>query len=105
MAIEINQDNFNQYLNEESLLVIDVWSPTCGPCKMYGPIFETVSSETNGITMGKLNGQENRDILSKYEIKSVPTTLFIKGGTLLEKKVGLIQKNDLVELINKYNNQ
>lgn len=104
MAIEINQDNFQQHLEESNLMVVDIFTTTCGPCKMYAPIFEEVSSEVNGVTMAKLNGSDNRDILSKYEVRSVPTTLFIKGGELLEKKVGLIQKNDLIELINKHNN-
>lgn len=101
--IDINKDNFNENLNSDKLFVVDVWTTTCTSCKTYAPIFESVSNEMDGVVMAKMNGVENRDIASEYGIRSVPTTLFLKNGQLLDKKIGPMTKDQLISEIKKYN--
>jgi thioredoxin 1 len=101
--IDINKDNFNENLNSDKLFVVDVWTTTCTSCKTYAPIFESVSNEMEGVVMAKMNGVENRDIAAEYGIRSVPTTLFLKNGQLLDKKIGPMTKDQLISEIKKYN--
>lgn len=101
--IDINKENFNENLNSDKLFVVDVWTTTCTSCKTYAPIFESVSNEVDGVVMAKMNGVENRDIASEYGIRSVPTTLFLKNGQLLDKKIGPMTKDQLISEIKKYN--
>ncbi len=101
--IDINKENFNENLNSDKLFVVDVWTTTCTSCKTYAPIFESVSNEMEGVVMAKMNGVENRDIASEYGIRSVPTTLFLKNGQLLDKKIGPMTKDQLISEIKKYN--
>lgn len=104
MTIEINNENFKQNLNSDKLFVVDVWTTTCVSCKSYAPIFESVSEDIgDNVVMAKMNGMDNRDIAAEYGIRSVPTTLFLKNGTLLDKKVGPLTKDQLVEEISKHN--
>ena len=101
MTIEVNKENFEQNKSNNNLFVIDVWTTTCTSCKTYSPIFESVSDQHEDVVMGKMDGMVNRDIAAEYSIRSVPTTLFLKGGVLLEKKVGPLTSKELNETINK----
>lgn len=101
MSLEINSNNFDTNLNSGSLFVVDVWTTTCTSCKTYAPIFDTVASEKQDVIMGKMNGVENREIASRYGIRSVPTTLFLKNGQLLEQKVGPLTKDQLLNEVEK----
>lgn len=103
MTIEINNENFKENLNSDKLFVVDVWTTTCVSCKSYGPIFEDVSNNiSDNVVMAKMNGMDNREIAAEYGIRSVPTTLFLKNGNLLEKKVGPLTKEQLIEEISKH---
>ena len=72
--------------------VIDVFGTWCGPCKVYKPIFESVSKmdEFKNIEFQELNADENEDLVTEYGIRGVPTTIFLNdNGEVVGKLVGL----------------
>ena len=72
-----------------------VWS-----CKMLSPILEEISEDRKDkLQVVKVNLDENQDLAMKYSIRSIPTLLLFKGGELIDTKVGLLPKSDLVEWI------
>lgn len=98
--ININ-NNFNEeILDSKGLAVIDCWAPWCGPCKMFGPVFEEVSNELKNIKFYKLNTEENNeDILNDLGIMSIPTIILFKDGKELKRTMGFMDKDSLIEFL------
>src|SRR4030042_824396 len=79
-------------------LVVDCWAPWCGPCRMIGPVIEELAKEMQGkIVFGKLNVDENQQTSMKYKIMSIPTLLVFKNGQLVDRLVGAMPKEMLLQ--------
>lgn len=105
MALEFKDASFKEeVLASDKLSIVDFWATWCGPCKAMAPTIDALHSEYEGkVLVGKLNVDENPDTAAEYGIRSIPTTLFIKNGEIVDKLVGNQPKNKFVELIEKHN--
>ena len=103
MAIEITDANIKALLAEGKPLVVDLWAPWCGPCKMMLPIVEELSNEYEGrVVVGKLNVDDNPDTCEEYGVMNIPTMLFFKNGAHKSTTRGLpsaCRKSDLIPLL------
>ena len=96
MALEITDANFETLLKEDKPLVVDFWAEWCGPCLMIAPIISELAEEYAGkINIGKMNVDENSEIVGQFGIRNIPTVLFFKNGELVDKHVGAAQKSIL----------
>ena len=102
MALEVTDVNISKVLEEKELTVLDFWAEWCGPCKMLGPVIDSLSldEENKDITIGKVNVDHNNVSANKYEVRSIPTILFIKKGEVVDKMVGYKSKQELQNKIN-----
>jgi thioredoxin 1 len=82
-------------------MLIDFWADWCGPCVALAPILEEVSAET-GITIAKINVDENPDLASVFEIQGIPAVFIIVDGQPESKIIGINPKESYLKAIDSY---
>lgn len=104
MAFEFTDTNFQDTaLGNDGLSVVDFWAEWCGPCRLVGPIIEDLSKEYDGKALiGKVNVDLHPEVSMKYNVRSIPTILFIKDGEVVDKHVGTATKQALSDKINSH---
>lgn len=96
--IQLLDADIDEHIQKYQTIVIDCWAPWCGPCRMIGPIIEELAKEMQGkIVFGKLNVDENPQTSMKYHIMSIPTMLVFKNGVLVDRFVGAMPKDMLIQ--------
>lgn len=79
-------------------VMVDVWAPWCGPCRMIAPVVEELAKEFAGrAKVVKLNSDENQRVPSQYQIQGIPTLLFFKNGQLADRVVGAVPKPTILQ--------
>ena len=101
MAQIATNTSFDGLLESEKLVIVDFWATWCGPCRMLSPILDEVEEEmADKVAVVKVNVDDADEIAMRYRIMSIPTLLFFKGRQLVDKTVGAMPKNLLVQKIN-----
>ena len=102
MALAITKDNFEEISASQLPVVIDFWAEWCGPCRMISPIIDELAGEYEGrAVIGKCDVDNNDDIVGKFMVRYIPTSVFIMGGQAVDKQVGACTKADLVKKLEK----
>ena len=100
MVRELNESDFDQFVESNGLAIIDCWAPWCGPCRRMGPIIEELASDLEGKAgVAKLNTDENQAIAVRFNINAIPTLLVFKDNVLVDTLVGLRPKEDILSAI------
>lgn len=85
---------------DNKVVVVDFWAQWCGPCKAFGPIFEEVAKEKDGLVkFVKVDVDKNSKVAALYNIRSIPTVLFIKDGQVVKTRIGAMPKYELSETV------
>jgi len=92
-VLVLDERQFPMAVRDHSYLVVDLWAPWCGPCRMVAPVIQELSAEFAGkITFAKLNTDENQGLAMKYGITAIPTIMLFARGKLVEKLIGAYPK-------------
>ena len=103
MTIEITTENFDAEVTNSPLpVVIDFWASWCGPCRMLSPVVDELAAQYAGrIKVGKVNVDEQPRLAMNYNVQSIPTLLFFKGGKPVDMSIGVVPKDKLEQMIEK----
>ena len=102
MVEHLTDSNFaEKVLKSEKPVLVDFFAIWCGPCKMLAPIIEQLNEEIGEkVNVYKVDVDECPQSASQYGIMSIPTIIAFKNGEAVNKSVGLVQKEKLMDIIN-----
>lgn len=100
-VIEGNDENFKSMVLDSKIpVLVDFWTPWCGPCKILAPTLEEILNENpDKLSIVKINIDENQEMAAKYGIKSIPTMLIFNKGELKNQLVGSMPKKNIEEVL------
>ena len=100
MALQHATDDNFQSTIQNGLTLVDFWATWCGPCRMFGPIFEAVAEKTPAVNFVKFEIDEtNRATPTKFGIRSIPSVLAFRDGNLIEARTGLMDEETVIAWI------
>lgn len=97
IIVKKNTDDFDKIISS-GLVVVDIFAPWCGPCRMLSPNIEHVVQELN-VDLVKVNSDDNMEIATKYKVMTVPTLLIFRDGKLIDTKTGYKEIDELKKWI------
>ncbi|GAB3053318.1 thioredoxin TrxC [Intrasporangium mesophilum] len=96
-VVDANDDEFHAVADESSLpVLVDVWAPWCGPCRMVSPALEKLAGELAGkLKLVKVNADDNPQVSQRFEVQSIPTLVLLDHGKVVDKKIGALPEHQL----------
>lgn len=101
VVLEVTENDFiDVVLKSEIPVLVDFWSPSCGPCRMLAPVLDALAEENNGdYKFAKINVYEAPQIGAQYGIDMLPTLLFFHNGRVVERMIGVQDKDKLQDTL------
>ena len=96
---DITLETFEETVSGNDIVFVDFWAEWCGPCKMFGPIFEKMSEQNPEITFAKVDTEAEQEIAQQAQITSIPTLMAFREGILVFRQAGALNTKQLGELV------
>jgi thioredoxin 2 len=101
--VVVTDATFSEQVERSTIpVVVDMWAPWCGPCRMIAPVLDELAGEMSGrVRFAKLNVDENPGTASRFNVKSIPTLLVMKGGREIDRIVGVEPKAEITRRLDR----
>jgi thioredoxin 1 len=100
-TVELTAENFESVVNGSELTLVDFWASWCGPCRMFGPVFERVSADHPDAVFGKVDTEAQQELAASFGITSIPTLMIIRDNVIVFSQPGALPEPALQDLVAK----
>ncbi len=100
-TLDIGMNDLEPLLENNDIIIIDFWADWCGPCKMFGPVYEKMSEEYPDIKFAKCDTQNEEQLAGVFGVQSIPTLAIFREKILLFKEAGALPEAALKDIIEK----
>ena len=98
--VELNANNFADFINGDTPILVDFWAPWCGPCRAVAPTLDEIAAEREGaVLIGKLNVDENQPLAVQHNVRGIPTFILFQNGEVIDRLTGAMPKQAFDRLL------
>ncbi|HUV57927.1 MAG TPA: thioredoxin [Acidimicrobiales bacterium] len=98
-TVEVTTQNFEEVVSNNNVVLIDFWAEWCGPCRVFGPVYEKVSGAHPDVVFGKVDTEAQQELAASFNIMSIPTLMIIREGVVLYSQAGALPEKALVDVV------
>lgn len=99
MLTYLDDKTFDKFIKENKKVVVDFYATWCGPCRALAPVFESVSEKVAGFKFAKVDVDKAENLALSFGINTIPTIAIFENGSMVEKHVGYLTEQGLIDLI------